>query len=74
MGVDTHLDDPMVLRGAGFYLEGTDHWDMGETMASSLNHRTPTVIIQEGGYKMDVVAEAVSNVVLGYALYEEEKL
>eukprot|EP00978_Attheya_sp_CCMP212_P029476 scaffold104840_cov53-Attheya_sp.AAC.5 len=69
LGVDTHLDDPVVLRGAGFRLEGTDYWNMGETMASSLTNRIPTVIVQEGGYKMDVVAEAVSNVVLGYALY-----
>jgi acetoin utilization deacetylase AcuC-like enzyme len=69
LGVDTHLGDPVVLRGAGFRLEGVDYWNMGETMASSLKNRIPTVIIQEGGYKMDVVAEAVSNVVLGYTLY-----
>jgi len=30
-------------------------------------NRIPTVFVQEGGYKMDAVGEAATNVVLGYS-------
>jgi acetoin utilization deacetylase AcuC-like enzyme len=37
---------------------------MGKVM---LGKNIPTVFVQEGGYKMDVVGMAASNVVRGYA-------
>ena len=44
---------------------------MGQKIATGL-HGLPTVIIQEGGYLMETIGEAASNVVLGY-LEESQK-
>jgi acetoin utilization deacetylase AcuC-like enzyme len=65
MGLDTHAGDPCCIRRAGFGLQGQDYWEMGQTMGRSLRG-LPAVIIQEGGYRMDTIGEAASNVVLGF--------
>jgi acetoin utilization deacetylase AcuC-like enzyme len=71
MGLDTHQGDPCAIRRAGFCLQGPNYRDMGQTIARGL-HGLPTVIIQEGGYLMETIGEAASNVVLGY-LEESQK-
>jgi acetoin utilization deacetylase AcuC-like enzyme len=68
MGLDTHEGDPCALPGSGFGLSGRDYWEKGQMMARSFEG-LPVVIIQEGGYRMDTIGEAASNVVLGF--YEE---
>jgi acetoin utilization deacetylase AcuC-like enzyme len=68
MGLDTHEGDPCALPGTGFALQGRDYWEKGQMMARNLKG-LPLVIIQEGGYRMDTIGEAASNVVLGF--YEE---
>ena len=62
LGLDTHLDDPCAIRRAGFNLEGNDYVRMGEMIASV---NLPTVVIQEGGYKMDAVPQAAADVLFG---------
>ena len=66
MGLDTHADDPCCIRRAGFGLQGQDYWELGQIMGLGLRG-LPVVIIQEGGYRMDTIGEAASNVVLGCA-------
>jgi acetoin utilization deacetylase AcuC-like enzyme len=65
MGLDTHDKDPCAIRRAGFCLQGTDYMELGKTMARSLKG-LPVVIIQEGGYRMETIGQAASNVVFGY--------
>ena len=65
MGLDTHEGDPCTIRRAGFGLRGRDYWEKGQMMARNLKG-LPLVIIQEGGYRMDTIGEAASNVVLGF--------
>ena len=65
MGLDTHEGDPCALPGTGFALQGRDYWEKGQMMARNLKG-PPLVIIQEGGYRMDTIGEAASNVVLGF--------
>lgn len=62
LGLDTYLGDPCAMRRAGFTLEGQDYARMGEMIASA---KLPTVVIQEGGYKMDAVPQAVADVLFG---------
>lgn len=62
LGLDTYLGDPCAIRRAGFNLEGQDYSRMGEIIGSA---KLPTVVIQEGGYKMDVVPQAAANVLFG---------
>jgi acetoin utilization deacetylase AcuC-like enzyme len=47
-------------------LQGQDYWELGQSMGRGLRG-LPVVIIQEGGYRMDTIGEAASNVVLGFA-------
>lgn len=68
MGLDTHEGDPCTIRRAGFGLQGLDYWEKGQMMARNLKG-LPIVIIQEGGYRMETIGEAASNVVFGF--YEE---
>ena len=56
------------MNRAGFKLSGNDYYEMGLAMGKvMLGKNIPTVFVQEGGYKMDVVGMAASNVVRGYA-------
>jgi acetoin utilization deacetylase AcuC-like enzyme len=67
LGLDTHLDDPVALRRAGFRLQGDDYTSMGQTMARFLKPlRIPVLALQEGGYRMETVGVAAANVVFGY--------
>lgn len=66
LGLDTHDGDPCTIRRAGFSLSGTDYRKMGELIGAELNY-LPVLFIQEGGYRMDKVAEAASLVVLGFS-------
>ena len=60
--VDTHDGDPVTTKGGGFHLQGQDYYEMGKLIGSS---SLPTVVIQEGGYKLDIVGEAATNFLLG---------
>lgn len=66
MGLDTHEGDPCAIRRAGFRLKGKDYWEMGLSIAKALSEQLPVVFIQEGGYRMDAVGEAASNVLLAF--------
>lgn len=74
LGLDTHAGDPCAIRRAGFLLQGDDYLEMGTCIGEALkraNDRsssyTPVVVIQEGGYKMDNVPKAATDVLLGLA-------
>eukprot|EP00980_Cylindrotheca_fusiformis_P001381 scaffold344_cov130-Cylindrotheca_fusiformis.AAC.12 len=68
LGLDTHLNDPCAIRRAGFKLEGQDYSRMGEMIGSA---NLPTIVIQEGGYKMDSVPKAAADVLFGIASKKE---
>mmetsp|Transcript_22126 Transcript_22126/g.36614 ORF Transcript_22126/g.36614 Transcript_22126/m.36614 type:complete len:97 (-) Transcript_22126:101-391(-) len=68
MGLDTHDRDPCAIRRAGYRLQGMDYTELGQTMARGMRG-LPVVIIQEGGYRMETIGQAASNVVFGY--YDE---
>ena len=70
LGLDTHDGDPCTIRRAGFCLSGEDYTHMGRSIASGLSDG-PVIFVQEGGYRMDEIGNAASNVVLGYALSKE---
>ena len=59
LGLDTHEGDPCAIRRAGFKLKGDDYKEMGKIIGKN---DIPTIFIQEGGYKLDKVPEAVANV------------
>lgn len=65
LGLDTYEDDPCTIRRAGFKLKGDDYWEMGQTIRAKVGD-TPTVFVQEGGYRMDKVGKAAADVVLGF--------
>ena len=77
LGLDTHAEDPCATRRAGFLLgsNDSDYDCMGRAIgsivascSSSNNIRSiPTIVLQEGGYKMDAVPIAAADVVLGIA-------
>lgn len=67
LGLDTHEGDPCTIRRAGFCLSGEDYTHMGKCIASGISSG-PVIFVQEGGYRMDEIGNAASNVVLGYAL------
>lgn len=62
LGVDTLAADPETAPLAGFQLHPADYARMGEIIRAA---GLPTLWVQEGGYKMDQLAEAVVNVVAG---------
>ena len=66
LGLDTYEADEVKTPGAGFCLSGKDYHEMGKTIGRKIIHTTPTVFIQEGGYRMDVVGDAAADVVLGF--------
>jgi acetoin utilization deacetylase AcuC-like enzyme len=69
LGLDTYKGDPCAIRRAGFLLEGDDYQKMGELIGSRLcggnDKRIPVVVIQEGGYRMDKVPNAATDILLG---------
>lgn len=66
LGLDTHEGDPCAIRRAGFLLEGDDYRDMGQMLAQQ-GPKVPTVFVQEGGYRMDVIGPAAATVVYSFA-------
>eukprot|EP00976_Prorocentrum_cordatum_P097445 1190992-Prorocentrum_minimum.AAC.4 len=64
LGVDTYAHDPVVFPGTGFALELPDYFRMGQVIREM---GVPTVVVQEGGYALDVVGTAVANVLKGLA-------
>ncbi len=76
LGLDTHAEDPCATRRAGFSLTNeSGDYDclgclVGEIVVGCSTHNTrtiPTIVLQEGGYKMDAVPSAAADVVLGMA-------
>ena len=61
VGVDTVLNDPECSPLGGFALTQPDYVDMGRMVRAM---QLPTVFVQEGGYKLDEVAQLVRNIVL----------
>ena len=60
--------DSVAVNRAGFKLSGNDYYEMGLLMGKCMMGKNiPTVFVQEGGYKMDVVGVAAANVVGGFA-------
>jgi acetoin utilization deacetylase AcuC-like enzyme len=68
LGLDTHEGDPCAIRRAGFKLRGSDYVELGRTIGKHC-HQLPTLVIQEGGYKMDKVPQAAADVIFGFAFY-----
>lgn len=67
MGLDTHLNDPVALRRAGFALQGDDYLAMGQQISEFITPlQIPVIFLQEGGYKMDQIASAAANVLTGF--------
>ena len=61
MGLDTHDGDPCAIRRAGFAMSGKDYVEMGQWIGSYAP-KIPILVIQEGGYRMDKVPGAASDV------------
>jgi len=59
LGVDTLHDDPVALPNSRFKLEPKDYKEMGQMLLRT-DLALPTVVIQEGGYKLDEVSSAIS--------------
>lgn len=62
LGLDTYLGDPCAVRRAGFKLAGDDYTRMGKAIGSV---NLPTIVVQEGGYKMDSVPQAATDFLIG---------
>jgi acetoin utilization deacetylase AcuC-like enzyme len=68
MGLDTYKGDSVSVSKGGFKLSGDDYYKLGEFMGSYMKEKfIPTVFVQEGGYKMDVVGEAAADVLGGFS-------
>lgn len=59
LGVDTYKNDPI----SAFDLYSEDYFILGEKLAG-LN--LPTLLVMEGGYDVDAIAENVGNVLAGF--------
>ena len=69
LGLDTHEGDSVAVNKGGFKLSGKDYYHIGKCMGAFFEGKIiPTVFVQEGGYKMDVVGEAAAHVVGGFAV------
>ncbi len=62
LGLDTHEGDPCAIRRAGFHMSGNDYVEMGQWIGSYAS-KIPIVVVQEGGYRMDKVPSAASDVI-----------
>lgn len=65
MGLDTYDQDPCALRRAGFCLKDGDYINIGQAIANYLP-QVPTIIVQEGGYRMNAVGSAAKDVVVSF--------
>ena len=76
--IDTHEGDKVATRNCGFQLSGDDYTQMGRRIAHQMKTHNknssgsrgrvvPTVFVQEGGYRMDVVGRAAADVLGGFA-------
>ena len=65
LGLDTLNGDPCAIRRAGFKLFGDDYLEMGRLIGD--NCKIPTIVVQEGGYRMDQVPKAAAGVLSGMA-------
>jgi acetoin utilization deacetylase AcuC-like enzyme len=65
MGLDTYDKDPCAIQRAGFCLQDLDYLEMGQTIGAAIP-TLPTVFLQEGGYRMDKIGQAATNVVEGF--------
>lgn len=63
LGVDTMINDPVTVVGAGFKIELEDYFKVGATLRRV---ELPTYFVQEGGYDLDRVGIAVSNTLTGF--------
>ena len=70
LGVDTVENDPECAPLAGMKLKSEDYRNMG-TMIRELG--VPLVFVQEGGYRLEVAAEMVRNVLLPKWKQDEKK-
>ncbi|KAL7580924.1 hypothetical protein ACA910_005743 [Epithemia clementina (nom. ined.)] len=66
LGLDTHDNDPVCIRRAGFGLKGDDFVAMGAMIAEMAPQNAPVVFLQEGGYNLEKVAQAASDVVTSF--------
>jgi len=64
LGVDTLRGDPVALPFTRFCLDPIDFKEMGEMLLFK-DLRLPTVVIQEGGYKLDDVPLAITAFLTG---------
>ena len=62
LGLDTLDGDPCAIRRAGFLMSGQDYVEMGQWIGSYAN-TIPILVVQEGGYRMDKVPIAASDVI-----------
>lgn len=65
LGVDTLRDDPVALPQSRFVIDSKDYVEMGDLLFG-LN--LPTLVVQEGGYKLDRVAHAITAFLTGEIL------
>jgi acetoin utilization deacetylase AcuC-like enzyme len=65
MGLDTYDKDPCAIQRAGFCLQAPDYLELGSVIGAAVP-TLPTVFLQEGGYRMDKIGEAATNVVEGF--------
>ena len=63
LGVDTLVDDPVAVSGAGFKIELGDYGHIGAALRRC---GLPTVFVQEGGYDLARVGTAVANTLAGF--------
>lgn len=63
LGVDTMARDPVAVPGAGFDIQLEDYLKIGAALREC---GLPTVFIQEGGYDLDRVGDAVANTLKGF--------
>lgn len=65
LGLDTHDGDPCAGKRGGFKLSGGDYFQIGRAIGSQCN-KLPTLVVQEGGYKMDDVPRALADFLRGH--------
>jgi len=63
LGVDGLKGDPVAVPGAGFEIETADFSRIGAELRKA---NLPTIFVQEGGYDLDKVGDAVSNLLRGF--------
>ena len=63
LGLDTLIDDPVAVVGAGFALQLDDYIEIGKALKTI---ELPSVFVQEGGYDVERVGAAVANTMRGF--------